>query len=478
MRILHRIASALSRPRSVIFMLLALLCTACGPVALHAQQEQYPTQPTQEELTMTSVPQAPGAAAVYLYREEKSDDTLNQHTYYFRVKVLTEAGRKCADVRLSTTSDNDIESFSMPELGQTVTAIEGRTIHSDGTVIPFTGKPYTRIVVDAKGIKETETVFTLSDVEVGSILEYRYNVTSISDFVSYAPNWYVQQDLYTLKGFFSWKSQDYNDVSDANYNATLPTGTSVTVAAAPSSGASLAYHTYSLAVHDIPPIPKEDYMPPLRSSIYRVNFFYGYSKSEAEFWKDAGKEWAKGREQFLGNPDNMKDAAQTLVAAGDTDTVKLQKIYAAVMAMDNTSFSREHDKQEDKAHHLGDVKSVQDVWQRKRGDDDELTLLFIALARAAGLKAYDMRVTNRDTNLFLPVLHTLDQLNDDVAIVVLNGTEQFFDPGQKECPFGQLAWKHTSAGGLRESRMVRQPSRPLRSRPIPSRRPSALPTLP
>ena len=50
-----------------------------------------------------------------------------------------------------------------------------------------------------------------------------------------------------------------------------------------------------------------------------------------------------------------------------------------------------------------------------------------------------MRVTSRDHNLFSPSLLSMKQLDDDLAIVVLDGKEQFFDPGQRYCPFGQLA---------------------------------------
>ena len=42
--------------------------------------------PTDEELKMTSDPKAPGAAAVYLYREETADDEGHSHTYRERIK--------------------------------------------------------------------------------------------------------------------------------------------------------------------------------------------------------------------------------------------------------------------------------------------------------------------------------------------------------------------------------------------------------
>ena len=61
------------------FFFLALLCAVCGAVPACAQQW---TQPTPEELSMTSQPQVPGAAAVYLYREQTTDDFMHVHFLY------------------------------------------------------------------------------------------------------------------------------------------------------------------------------------------------------------------------------------------------------------------------------------------------------------------------------------------------------------------------------------------------------------
>ena len=83
-----------------VVSLLAL--TLLGTVLL----ERRPTnadewQPvTPEELKMTSVPEAPGAAAVILYRQVDRDDGQNGHqTDYVRIKVLTEEGKKtCREI--------------------------------------------------------------------------------------------------------------------------------------------------------------------------------------------------------------------------------------------------------------------------------------------------------------------------------------------------------------------------------------------
>jgi hypothetical protein len=67
------------------------------------------------------------------------------------------------------------------------------------------------------------------------------------------------------------------------------------------------------------------------------------------------------------------------------------------------------------------------------------------------MKAYLMGVTSRDRNLFLAAYFSLSQLDDDIAIVNVDGKELYFDPGQRYCPYQQLAWKHTIVQGLRQT---------------------------
>jgi hypothetical protein len=100
-----------------------LASTLFGATLLPAQFQP----PSQQELQMTSDSKAPGASAVYLYVEEKTDDSGHYHYYYARVKVLTEKGKELATVRIPY------------EHGQvSVAAVFGRTIHADGTIVQMT----------------------------------------------------------------------------------------------------------------------------------------------------------------------------------------------------------------------------------------------------------------------------------------------------------------------------------------------------
>src|ERR1700677_1486089 len=145
-----------------------LLFATAAPLAALGQFQA----PTKAELEMTSDPKAPGAAAVYLYREEREDDSHHFRTVYARIKVLTEAGKEAATVQVKyhknfvfyATGDNSsrmangfANNWSAPDPNHAgedpridtnaigghndVSAIEGRVIHPDGTVIPLTGTP-------------------------------------------------------------------------------------------------------------------------------------------------------------------------------------------------------------------------------------------------------------------------------------------------------------------------------------------------
>ncbi|HEY0797427.1 MAG TPA: DUF3857 domain-containing protein [Acidisarcina sp.] len=400
---------------------------------------------------MTSQPEVPGADAVYLFREEITEDRegmnadtmdmgadrLNFRSVYVRLKVLTEAGKKYADVRIPY----DPRIFS-------IGTVAGRTIHSDGAVVPFAGKPFVRVVEKSKAGQESETVFTMPDVQVGSILEYRYFLRYNSGIVD-PPQWYIQQELFLRSGHYYFRPT--KDVvvtghdklsSGVAYSSALPEGVAVKYI--------YSQDAYELNVRNIPPVPAEEWMPPLASHSHRVLFYYTGVHTAKEYWTSEGAYWSRNIDRFAGSP-KLKDAVASLVAPSDSGKDKVKKIYDAVMGLENTSFTREHSAAENKSAGIK-IKTADDIWQQKRGNRDEITLLFVAMVRAAGINAYAMAVTNRDRALFVPSYLTFDQLDDLISIVEIDGKEQYLDPGERYCPFGLLHWKHTLTGGLRQSR--------------------------
>jgi hypothetical protein len=431
-------------PRTALFAVLTVLISASA----HAQW----TTPTPEELSMTSQPEVPGAAAVYLYREEITDDEYHNFSVYVRLKVLAERGKEFSNVELNYAHDSDGGGYNVSD-------IQGRTIHPDGTIIPFTGKPYDKLVEKTGGIRFMSKVFTMPDVEVGSIIEYRYHLRYDDDYYI-APRWYIQSSLYTRKAHYLWKptdrmlttSDDRGQLTNTiSWSPILPPNTTVSQTRLPPVGVKDGQLVLELNVQNIPPAPEEDYMPPMASLTYRVLFYYSPYHNEDEYWKSEIKHWAKLQNKIIGPGTVVRAAVHDIVAPGDTEDQQLRKIYAAVMKLENTSYTRQRSSAEEKAEGLKEVRNTDDIWTRKRGNNEQLTELFVAMARVTGAKAYIGAVTNRDKNVFLKNFLSLSQLDDYIAIVNVDGKDMPFDPGSRFCPYQHLAWKHTYAGGIRQT---------------------------
>src|SRR5882757_9208149 len=141
------------------------LITACillfagSPIA--RADDWLPVLP--EELKMTSEPLAPSASAIFLYRQVDRDDNGPQEIIYDRIKILSEEGRKYGDV--------DIPFYKESE---SVKLIAARTIDPDGNIINFNGTVYEKPLVEAHSVKLLAKSFTMPNVRVGSIIEYRY----------------------------------------------------------------------------------------------------------------------------------------------------------------------------------------------------------------------------------------------------------------------------------------------------------------
>jgi hypothetical protein len=414
--------------------MLVVLVLAATPL-LRAQFQQ----PTDEELKMTADPKAPGAAAIYLYREETTDDQLHFHGYYERIKILAEKGKELATVHIPY------------EHGQfKVINIKGRTIHADGTIVPLTAKPEDLMEIKTASGQVNQMVFTLPSADVGSILEYRLELSYSDNLVS-SPFWEIQQPFFVRKAHYSFRPEGGGHYITGSRGETLNRIMWTTSGIPIQKVVEDQQGRFSVDVTDVPAIPADDWMPPLNTLRWRVEFYYTYARTGVDFWDSEGKRWVKDTDRFANPSGQLRDAVAQIVTPADTDEQKASKIYAAVQKLDNTRFTRKKSEAERKTEKLKVIKDSEDVWKQQSGTDDEIALLYVALARAAGLKVWPMKVVDRSRAIFDSRFLSVAQLDDYIAILDLAGKEVYLDPGQKMCPFGQLHWKHTLASGLRMS---------------------------
>ncbi len=95
-------------------------------------------------------------------------------------------------------------------------------------------------------------------------------------------------------------------------------------------------------------------MPPIRSFLYKVNFYYSFAHDATEYWLSEAKLWSKDVDKFAEPSKPIKAAVDGLIAPGDSDLDKAKKLYVAVQALDNTDYSRQRTATEMKQLKLKD----------------------------------------------------------------------------------------------------------------------------
>src|SRR5208337_1095037 len=392
-----------------------------------------------DELKMTSEPLAPGAPAIILYRQVDQDDNIHtpHEDHYVRIKILTEEGRKYADVEIPFSKENE-----------DIVHVQARTIRPDGSIADFGGKVFDKNLVKGKiegrQIKYLAKTFTLSDVQVGSIIEYSYtrdfHEGGFSDSV-----WILSDELFTKKAQFSLRPADTPYLPSLRWSwNTLPPGTTPPKQAPD--------HLVRMEANNIPAFQTEEYMPPPDELKSRVDFIYEggvVEKDQTRYWKEVGKKWNGWLEDYVGKRKAMERAVAQIVSPNDAQEVKLRKIYDRVQQIRNTSYEFRKSEQEEKREKEKPIENVEQLWSRGYGNGVQLTWLYLALVRAAGFEAFGCWVADRRNYFLDPAWMQDRKLNANVVLVKLNGEDRFFDPGGKFTPFGLLEWSETGVQGLR-----------------------------
>src|SRR6266700_4257374 len=386
-----------------------------------AQKEDWlPVTPA--DLQLKQVPGDPGAPAIQLYYANYIDDREDYEFVYKRIKVLNESGKKYADVEIDGVTGVDVSN------------LKARTIHPDGTIVEFTGKPFEKTLFKGRGIKVYAKTFTLPDVTVGSIVEYKYKQRNFP-----SDNWILQHDLYTLREYFSFQPSHIDAAlswSGRNITDKPPTK---------KSGG------WELEWQDVPGFQEEASMPPPENYKASIHFYYVRSDitNTEKFWETVGKELNEYYERYIGNRKEVKEAALEAIGSETDPEKKLRKLYDRAQQIRNMSYERERTEQERKKEKIKENENLGDLLKRGYGDNEDITALFVGMARATGFDASLLLVSNRRDAFFSNKLLTLKGLGGRMALVKLNGHDVYLQPGVLFCPYGLLRGGNTATDALK-----------------------------
>jgi Domain of Unknown Function with PDB structure (DUF3857) len=419
-----------ARSRIAFIAFSSLLFFIGFPSSPALAKDEWPAL-SQEDLALKDNPASPGAHAMILYRESTSNDQDSFETYYYRIKVFTEVGKKYANI--------EIPFFHG---AGSVKDIRARTIHPDGKIVEWDGKVYEKLLLKAGGVKLQAKTFTLPEVQPGSIIEYKYKIQFDSTKL-YNTHWNVQEDLFTRRAVFSLRPYTGADAPGLYWRSfRLPQG----MDPQKQKDSSL-----KLEIQNLAGLEEEENMPPASEVRGRLEFFYRQNSKETmeEYWKRIVKGMADNSENFIGKRGAIKQAADQAVAANDTPEVKLQKLYTRAQQIHNFALDREKTDKEEKREKLKDNNNVEDVMKHGYGSPQDINRFFVGLARAAGFEAEWAHIAPRNRSFFPPEMQDTSQLEADVTIVRLGSENIYLDPACSFCPYGFLPWYETAAGGVR-----------------------------
>lgn len=400
---------------------------------------------TQQDLQMNSVPGSPDAPAVQLYYSYYKDEDHSFIFIYRRIRILREAGKKYADAHIEI------------DPGQELKELQARTIHPDGSIVNFNEKVFDKVLYQRRGVKVVAKSFTLPDVTVGSIIEYRYTVSLPLFIVDQVSEWPIQGDLYTVKGRFRFRAAQTvvnvptvweSGFAHSQVAYTYLNQVDVTVPQKKSG------NLMELEVENVPAFDAEEYMPPESDYKPIVLFYYGgreISTPDA-FWKYVNKSLSEFSEKYIGNFKEVHDAAMQAIGSETGGEQKLRKLYARAQQIRNLSYEHKRTEQEMKKEKIRANKNAADVLRNDAGDSDDITLLFVAMARAAGFDAYSVLASDRKRRSFEKILLSLSQINSAAALVKLDGKDVVLFPGVESCPYGLIPWNHSSVTALKLSK--------------------------
>ena len=393
---------------------------------------------TEQDRQFKAVPGDPAADAVQLYYADFRDDNRQHQFIYRRIKVLSERGKRYGDVVIPIAS-----RYSL-------TALQARTVKPDGSVVEFTGKPYERLIAGWRDDRLMAKTFTLPGVEIGGIIEYKYELA----WEKYLPDavWTVQHDLYTVKESFSLRpytgpihTRYAGDETRLSYVfSNLPAGVHPH-----DSGSGV-----ELVAENVSAFHPEAFMPAPDNFKAEVRFFYGGREIESPdgFWQDKGKQWYANAQRFMGARNAARAMAAGIMGTERDPEQKLRKLYARVQQVRNLDFERERSSAETRKEALKPNENALEVLSHGFGYRNQIAELFAALASAAGFQVELLRASSRYNHIFDSRLLSENQLQWEIVQVQLNGATLYLDPGTRFCPFGLVAWEHTSTPAFQLSR--------------------------
>ena len=390
---------------------------------------------SQEEIDITKVPYESGAGAVYLVAsgESKIPSNILETQYFYRIKILTEAGKEHADLR--------IRYFSGTHNTENVSGIKAQITNYEGgkPVVTKLDKSNFFDVDLGEGRKELRISFP--NARVGSILEYSYKKGDKN--VEFLDGWTFQRSVPVLFSKYQILIPEHLEYR------TIGQGSKFSKAERKGE-----YGSYSWIIRDLYSLKEEPYMRNYRDYVDRVEFQLSrYQKAATT----SGPDWT----DFLNTWEKLGDGMiEYYTRKGFYRTNPLER---EILSLDLSNGSQK-DKAETAYYFVRDnfvnegsdwiytEQTLSQLLKSKKGTPGELILAYMGILKSLGIECSPVLIGSkgygRSDIVPFPFLNQFDEI---LLVAELDGQTQFLDLSDPLAPFGYVdLGKHVKAGLLLE----------------------------
>jgi hypothetical protein len=378
------------------------------------------------------------AAAIYLYEKGENYFEARQGyiwlitTYHAKKKILKKQGFDEAEII--------IPYYRAKSGKERVNAIKAMTHNGNRRQVVSSDKIFD---VDVNE-RLSQIKFTFPSVEVGSVLEYSYEIQS--PFFYNLSGWEFQSRIPKLYSEYNAKipgNFKYNrsligeiglDVNDASIKKSC--------FSVPGISRRADCEVLKYVMKDVPAFKEdEEYM--LSSDNYRSTLEFelseyvsldGIKQKFTKTWRDVDKEFRTDKDiggQLRKKNFFEKNVELEMIARGESDLEKAKNIYG---------FVKEHYTWNNR-YSIFRNNNVKDAFDRRTGNVAEINITLINLLNAADIKTDLMVLSTRSHGLPKRNHPVMSNFNYVVAKTTIDGNEYLLDATEKEMPFGMLPYR-------------------------------------
>lgn len=391
------------------------------------------TAPTKDELLAPASLVDPDADVEILYRLQEIDDIKYGAPVvgeYIRIKVFNEKGmRKLAKI-----------DIPYDQKKERIKSINARVVKPDGRIVEVEKKAfYDREIIRYGREKWHVRSFSFPALEPGCIAEYKWektakeNIVSLKlDFMSDMPAKRVVFRIRPAELIAGWNTEGYFFRCENQ----------------PLRRESYGFH--SVEMKNLKAAAIEPFMPPSNDTQPWMMFYPSRGKDSAEaYWYNVATELHEAVEDGLRQMGPLvKSKALEITQNANSDAGRLRRIndycHKAILNLDY--YVPKGESTEEKSAKAS--RSPDKIIKSNTGNSDEIRLLFIALAKAAGVNAHMTLCPDRSHGAFIKDLPVQYFMRDKLVAVEFPDGWRFYDPARRLVKTGVLRWQNSGTQAL------------------------------